>query len=248
MSQDSLNTGLKLLERPENVEASLWRRFRFDSDAGCRQQLFLIYQPRAQKLASHQFSRRPCYGLTRYDFEQLAYEGLLQALDKFDPTEGTPFPGYFKLRVLGAITDGLNRSSEGAAQYSAKKQIERERLRSIRSKPTYTPGNPLVELTDIVVDLALGLMLEESAMVAGEDKPDPARQAYETLAWKQLRCAVREELSRLPRKELIVIEQHYIYGVSFSQIANVMGLSPARISQLHRSGLEVMRSRLDVFI
>lgn len=240
--------GLKLLERTENVEASLWRRFRIEGDVECRQRLFLLHQPRARSLALRQFSRRPCYGLTRSDFEQLAYEGLLKALDRFDPLEGTPFPGYFKLHVLGMITDGLNCSSEGAAQFSTRRRMEKERLRSIRPSPKPKPDNPLGELTDIVIDLAIGLMLEETAIVADEDKPDPARDAYGNLAWKQLRQAVRAELSRLPAKELVVIEQHYIYGVRFSQIANLMGVSPARISQLHRSGLEAMRGRLDVFI
>jgi RNA polymerase sigma factor for flagellar operon FliA len=240
--------GLALVERPEKVEAALWRRLRFEQDIECRHKLFFLYQPRVQKVAKSQFYRRPNYGLSRLDFEQLAYEGLLQAIDRFDPLEGTPFKNYSSMRVIGAIADGIGRSSEGATQYVARRKLEQERLRSIRSKPKVSDLNPVNELRELVVELALGLILEETAMVADHNTPDPAPAGYESMAWKQLRQGVRLELLKLPEKELIVIEQHYMFGLSFSHIADLLGVTAARVSQLHRSGLNAMRARLKGFM
>jgi RNA polymerase sigma factor for flagellar operon FliA len=40
------------------------------------------------------------------------------------------------------------------------------------------------------------------------------------------------------------VRQHYDHGLSFAQVAQLMGLSRGRISQLHRAALDRLRKRL----
>ena len=81
-------SGLELVQKIENVEASLWRRLKFSNDIDCRQKLFALHQDMARKIAVKQFYNRPSYGLCKQDFQQLAYQGLLQSIDRFNPTTG----------------------------------------------------------------------------------------------------------------------------------------------------------------
>jgi RNA polymerase sigma factor FliA len=44
-----------------------------------------------------------------------------------------------------------------------------------------------------------------------------------------------------------VLRQHYETGLSFAQIAELLGVTRGRISQLHRSAIERLRKRIGTF-
>src|SRR5689334_877835 len=103
-------SGLALIQRPQEVEASLWRRLRFEDEGQCRELLFNRHLALAKSIAWREYRRRPPHGLEREDFEQLAMSGLLEAIDRFDPLLGAPFASFAKHRIRGAVADGASRS------------------------------------------------------------------------------------------------------------------------------------------
>lgn len=238
--------GLRLVERAEAVEASLWRRLRLDSDGACREMLFDRYLELARAVARGERRRRPAYGLDRADLEQLAFRGLLEAIDRYDPLRGSPFPAYARPRIRGAISDGASHSSETSAQFSARRRIESERLRSLkagdRDKSAENGEDYLAQLAELAAGIAIGLMAENAA--GFHEGAGSGLDAYESLAWRELQINLAREVERLPDRERTVIRQHYLNGVAFSEIARMMGLSKGRISQLHGSALKRVRERL----
>lgn len=237
MSRDR-GAGLALLQRAEQVEASLWRRFRLERNDLCREDLFARYLSLAQAIAAREFRRRPAYGLERVDFEQLATAGLLEAIDRFDPLKGAPFVAFAKYRIRGAIVDGIARSSESGAQYSFRRRLEIERLQSLAANRDAT-ADPLAELSTMVAGLAIGLIAEG----AGHSAHDP----LESRAWREMQQTVIEEITRLPPAQRAVMENHYLRGVAFTQIAHLMGITKGRVSQLHRAAITQVRARLRRF-
>ncbi len=231
--------GLKLIERPAQVEAALWRRLRFGGDASCRTPLFDRYTPLARTLARTEFRRRPAYGLDRGDFEQLAFGGLLEAIDRYDPLRGAPFAAYARHRIRGAITDGLARSSEAAAQYTARQRIEEERVKSLLPARAQD-GNAIAELADLATALAIGIIAEDARLGAAQG----VLGAYESLYWRDLKLRVLEEIERLGEAERTVMQQHYVNEVPFTEIARLMRLSKGRIAQIHRAALKRLRERM----
>ncbi len=236
--------GITLVQRPAWVEASLWRRLRFEDQAACRETIFSNYHELARRIASFEFRRRPAYGLERIDFEQLAYRGLLEAIDRYDPLRATPFGAYARPRIRGAISDALARSSEAGARYSERRRLERERMQSLAPTQTLSASDPLAALTDLAVGLALGFLLEDTANLAGSIATEPMINGYHSVSWNEMQVCVLEEIAHLPDAERTVLEQHYLKGVSFTLIADMLGLSKGRISQLHRKALEHVRARL----
>jgi RNA polymerase sigma factor FliA len=243
MKQAAPQAGLKLLQRPKQVEASLWRRFRFERDIACREALFNRYHKLAGIIARHEFRRRPPYGLERQDFEQLAYGGLLEAIDRFDPLRGAPFEAYARHRIRGAISDGLARSSEIASQYSHRRRQEMERLASVAAGPNQGSGDFISDLASMATLLAIGWIAEEGRSAQG-GQASPRAEGYDTLAWRELEISVTQEIERLPEMERSVVHQHYINGLEFKKIAELLGLSKGRISQIHRAALERIRTHL----
>ena len=245
MMQAHSGNGLKLIQRPKKVEASLWRRFRFSNDLMCRERLFNRYSLMALKIARKQYGLRPPYGLEISDFEQFAYTGLLEAIDKFDPLRNVPFSAFARYRILGSITDGLASSSEGGAQYSYRRRIETDRLNSLNAD--LDEKDALEQMSDLVAGLALGLILENTGVFQSPTGEDPGPNAYETLSWREMQLRLKEEIDSLPSIEKTVIKQHYINGVAFVQIAQLLGLSKGRVSQIHKVAVERLRKRLGAF-
>jgi len=229
--------------RPPRVEASWWRRWRFEAQSDCRELLFRRYTPLARAIASRLFARGTGRRVDRHDFDHFAYEGLLHALERYDPLRGVPFDAYARPRIRGSIADGMAAMSEVSTQLSNRRRLEQERLKSLRSDAE-PDADPLAMLGDLVGGLAVGLILENMTGLVTIDGVDPAPSAYETLESRQLGALIAREVRRLPKGEAEVISHHYETGLSFAQIAELLGLSRGRISQLHHAGLKRLRKRI----
>lgn len=233
--------GIDLVLVPPRVEASLWRRFRFEREFRCREQIFTRYRGLARSLAARQLRNRPRNGIEQGDMEQFAYEGLLHAIDRYDPLRGIPFGAFARRRIIGCIADGASRMNEVDAQYSYRRRVENERMRSIAADPA---ADPLRALADLATGLAIGLMLEGTSLIEPANGADHRPNAYESLAWRELQALIAREIARLPDREAVIVRQHYENGISFAHIAQLLGLSKGRVSQLHASALTKLRARI----
>lgn len=235
--------GLELLADPLRVEAALWRRARFEDDPASRRQLFERYTPLARSVVARH--RRWRWKGEGGDLEQFAFEGLLQALDRFDPLRGIPFGAYARRRMSGAILDGMARMSDLEAQIGHRRRLQQERVRLLAGGRDGT--DPVTALADLVTDLALGLMLEGTGLIAPENGADTRPDPYEGLVWRETRRALAAEVERLPENEGAVVRQHYQLGLAFVQIAELLRLSRGRVAQLHRAALDRLARRLKQF-
>lgn len=235
-------TGIDLVLVPPRVEASLWRRFRFERELRCREQIFSRYRPLARSLVMRHLRVRPRNGIEQGDMEQFAYEGLLHAIDRYDPLRGIPFGAFARRRIIGSIADGTSQMTEMDAQYSYRRRAEQQRVRSLGIDPA--AADPLRALADLATGLALGLMLEGTSLIEPESGADHRPNAYESLAWRELQVQIAQEIARLPDREAVVIRHHYENGVSFTHVAQLLGLSKGRVSQLHASAIARLRARI----
>lgn len=231
-----------------DAERALWDACRRDGSAKAREALFSRYQPVARRIAWRFMRDDPSTPRELAELHQLASLGLLEAIDRYEPDRGVPFRYYCTRRIAGAIVEGISRSSEVNQQISTRRRIERERLRSVRGEAgeageARTLDEKLALIGDIAAELAIGLMLEDSTMVLTDER-DPAKDAYETMAWKQTVLQVAGAVDNLPERERSVIRHHYLEGVPFDQIAKLMGLSKGRISQIHKAAIGLLRKRL----
>lgn len=238
--------GLDLLLQPARVEASLWRRLRNGAESICREALFNRYVGLARTIAGRFFYGRQPPRPELTDYQQFAYTGLLQAIDRFDPLRGIPFQSFAQRRIAGSISDGVARMTELDAQLSQRRRIENERIRSIRMEGSERAeaGGAIPALAKLAAGLAIGLILEGTALVADEEALDPRPSAYDSLEFRQLQARLAEAVQALPKKEAAVITQHYLNGLSFTHIAELMELSRGRISQLHHSALRRLRKKI----
>jgi RNA polymerase sigma factor for flagellar operon FliA len=228
---------------PED-ERALWQACR-RGEMEAREALFSRYLPVARRIAWRFRRDHGAAPLAITELIQLGSVGLLEAIDRFKPELGVPFRYYCTRRVAGAIAEGIGRLSEVNQQITTRRRVERERLRSLREqgKEPQSLDEKLALIGAIAAELAVGIMLEDSVMYVANER-DPAKDAYETLAWKQAVHHIVRALEGLPERDHAVIRLHYIEGIPFEQIGRLMGLSKGRISQLHKQALGLLRKRL----
>src|ERR1700761_994792 len=80
-------------------ERELWRRFTVHRDQAARAELVELYMPLARRMASRYAGVSEPYD----DLLQVASLGLLNAVDRFDASRGTPFAGFAKPTILGEL-------------------------------------------------------------------------------------------------------------------------------------------------
>jgi len=225
-------------------EAVLWARIRGGS-AEAREAMFDRHTVFARQIAARQYRDRTRGDLELTELRQLAYAGLLEAIDRFDPERGVPFRGYASRRITGSVIDGIARASEVREQIAFRTRLRAERVRSLAPEASDQLGAPdaLQALAELAAGLAIGFLLD-GGLAADEDTADRAPTAYDGLAWKETVQGLRDAMADLPEREQFIVRQHYLHGVAFDLIAKLLGLSKGRVSQLHREAIRRLRKRI----
>jgi RNA polymerase sigma factor for flagellar operon FliA len=233
------------------AEASLWSSLREQGVAEARLALFDLHLPFARNMARRLYRERSRGDIDLADLNQLACEGLLEAIDRFDPGRGAPFRAFAARRISGNIADGVARMSEVREQMSWARRIQRERIRSLGpDTDELTLSAAMDVLTDLAVGLALGFMLEGTSLyVDGEQDekraPAPGAGAYESVAWRELTHLLDEELAGLDERERTILHRHYVQGLTFEYLGSLLGITKGRVSQLHKAALIKLRKRMN---
>lgn len=216
-------------------EYELWTRYLRRNDAEARDYLFLKYLPWARRVAGNVYARLKVPQLEWADFAQNAVVGMLEAMSRYDPDRGWDFMAYAKLRVQGAVFNGVRIYLTGVDRASRSERFV-ERLDSIADREE-DPADPLTGFIDTVASLGLGFLLESV-------EETPSAQSHLTGEQSALRRRLLEAMESLGDRERVVMSAHYLDHVPFRDIAHSLKLTKGRISQIHKTGLAKLRERL----
>lgn len=215
----------------------LWQRWQAERSADCRAALFLHYSSWMRTLAAG-LMRTYRYPLAEWnDYLHCAAIGLLSAIDAYELDRNTPFEAYAFHRIKGATLNGLT-----CYISEAKKNTELDEAAiefASRLDDSYEEHeDPLVNVIDAVVGLALGRFLELGVRVNDDDVENGPHHYYEDQSSTSL---LNDLLAELPEREQYVISAHYLNQMSFKEIAESMAISQPRVTQLHHQALRRLR-------
>ncbi|GAB2842921.1 FliA/WhiG family RNA polymerase sigma factor [Pseudoduganella ginsengisoli] len=220
-------------------EETLWAAVRAGDDAA-RARLLEAYLPFAGVMAARMYAGRIEHDLDYEDYLQFGTIGLIEAADRYDPAHGVLFKTYAAHRINGAIQNGLEQMSEKRVQVST-----RQRLRAERREGAVIAEDKDVfqQLADIAVGLAIGYLIDEPEAYLQEDASAPPVQ-YGGMELQQLRNRMQALVDGLPPRERLVIKYHYLQQLPFNLIAESMGLTKGRVSQIHSKALALLREAM----
>ncbi|MFQ5569732.1 MAG: sigma-70 family RNA polymerase sigma factor [Rhodothermales bacterium] len=195
------------------------------------------------------------------DLENVGMLGLLQALDSYDPTRRTPFVSYAYGRVRGAVVDYLRSidvlprerrrrlaQAQQAVEVLRQQQGGEPEDRDIADHLDITLSDYHRLLTDAQRRYALSLHApvgNENDQVVLETIPnDDAMTAFEQIDRASLHAYIATLIKDLPEREQTILALYYFENLRLREIAQLMSLTEARISQILSKILLGLRTRL----
>jgi RNA polymerase sigma factor for flagellar operon FliA len=175
------------------------------------------------------------------DMRSYASEGALTAARTFDAEAGVPFAQWAKLKMRGAVLDGLRADAElPRAMHEQLRALDRAGsthegtvLEAAASPPgSATAADALLSdrLAAMATAYAAGLLLKHGSE-ADDTMVDPHANPEEEVAREQLNAAVRSAIAERPEQERSLLEQHYFHDRPLSEASG--GLSRGWACRLH---------------
>jgi RNA polymerase sigma factor for flagellar operon FliA len=242
-----------------NIE--MWQKWKEDKDIQAKKQLIEHYLPLVDYVTNRMAIGLP-KNVSKDDLASNGVMGLIDAIEKFDYRRGLQFETYASWRIRGAMIDALR-------QGDWVPRSVREKAKKIEEAYQYLEQQHLRSVSDAEISAYLSVserdfqqMLQEIAVTTVCSLEDPIREEESETRlsmlvdekaknpdYKVQEFFLKESLikgiERLTEKERIVVSLFYYEELSLSEIAEVMSLSPSRISQLHSKAILRLRGALE---
>jgi RNA polymerase sigma-B factor len=234
-------------------EKELWKRFKDGGDRAAREELVALYMPMARRMAKRYSGVVEPYD----DLLQVASLGLLNAVDRFDASRGTPFAGFAKPTILGELKRYFRdkvwtiRVPRSIHDRMGRIESATEDLTEDLSRPP-SPKELAAKLGIPVGEVLEALEAQENRRPLGLDTPirgdeggeSPPEWIGEVDGGYELiddRLTLESVLPSLDEREREMLRLRFIEELPQSKIAEQIGCSQMHVSRLLRATLERMR-------
>lgn len=203
--------------------------------------------------------RRVPASVSRDDLASAGSLALVLAARAYDPSTGVPFARYASLRIRGALVDELRSmdwASRGARARVRELTDTTERLTgALGRRPTReelaSALGTRVETVDEIrhdaerrvlsIDATDGVGIVDTIVDAGQT-PEQAAIATERLRW------LRSAVDTLPERLQVVVRGIFLEDRSVAELADELGVTQSRISQLRTEALGLLRDGLNTHL
>jgi RNA polymerase sigma factor for flagellar operon FliA len=260
MAMQAVNAGgapPELVARAEELE-SLWQAWGERRDLDARNRLATLYYPLVRNIArmmARSLTGRGDLG----DLESFGSEGLLAAIERFDPARGFDFSGFAAYRIRYSILDGVRSADwvpRSVRDYERHlRAVEEESFaRNGRAPSAEEQANELGVSPDelrrmkgLTARTVLSTIAPSPDQHDGWSANDPVAEGADPLGAamaREVMDAVREGLARLPDRQRTVIALSLDGGATLAEIGRHLGVTESRACQIRTSGMRTLRSYL----
>ncbi len=218
------------------------------------------YLPLVKRIAYHLKGRLPDSVFVE-DLIQSGIIGLMEAMQKFDDSQGASFETYAGIRIRGAMLDEIRKGDWTPRSVHRKSREVSDAINRLESKL----GR---EAKDDEIAKEMGISIDEyhkvlkdtnGAQLLSIDEPDHDELSEDRmvgsfmtplaeLAESGFQQALVEQIAQLPEKEKLVMALYYDEELNLKEIGEVLDVSESRVSQIHSQAVKRLRARLDSWI
>jgi RNA polymerase sigma factor for flagellar operon FliA len=254
---------------PRVAAFELWQRYRAPGrPESSEEELVRTYLPLVKTVVGRLAMTLPPH-VSAEDLHSVGLIGLLHAVRNFNPSLGTPFEPYARLRIRGAVLDELRRMDWATRYVHAKARQVQAAMGQLEQSLGRLP-------TDAEMAAALGLSMEDYARWLDEIRPAtfisldvaPSAEADDDTGSdrldheagqeledgdapsdqalrRDLARVIRERIEHLPELQRKILAMHYFEDLRLKEIAHSLGFSEAHICQTHAKAILAIRAHLE---
>lgn len=225
--------------------------------AGSANDMVIQHVPLVKRIAFHLMGRLPD-SVQADDLIQAGMIGLLEAIKKYDQSQGASFETYAGIRIRGSMLDEVRRADWTPRSVHKKSRMVSEAIKEVEN----SLGRDARD-TDIAEHLGVDLgeynqMLQDSTgcktlsveelTEAGDHTLKDAERMDAApdnlLEQENFRLALAQAIKGLPERERLVVSLYYDEELNLREIGKVLDISESRVSQINSQAMLRLRSRL----
>ena len=253
--------GMSLFE--QKTEEELWIEFRKTESIQLRDAFIRQYMPLVKYVAGKVAVGMP--GNVEFDdlvgFGQF---GLLDAIEKYDPSKNVKFKTYAVTRIRGAIFDELRQIDWVPRSVRQKSREIEDAINTLESRLGRTASDAeIAESLGVSEDVYHRIIMKVSGTSVlslndvwhngddaanasiGDSIESPSSMNPDAIVEREeIKKVIVQAINELPEKEKMVIVLYYHEDLTFKEIGQVLNVSESRISQLHTKANLRMRAKL----
>jgi RNA polymerase sigma factor for flagellar operon FliA len=220
----------------------LWTLFSETKSIEVRNEIVTRHMGLAQYVANRYRARAPEHQSIE-DLVSYAYEGLIDSVEKFDPSMGFQFPTYAVRRISGAILDGLRK--EDPLPRSARKRVKDFEVVYAMlfemggREPTHHEVAEAMRISQEELGYIQRDAQSQYKFLDAQDIPATVDTRHEdpTLHSELSDIAnfLAQRLCNLSETERNFVISHYAAGLTLTELAGMLSVSESRLAQLRRS-------------
>jgi RNA polymerase sigma factor for flagellar operon FliA len=216
-------------------------------------ELITEHLPLVGHLVRELMHRLPAH-VNRDDLVSAGTVALVLSARGFDPSRGVPFARFAAIRIRGALTDEL-RTMDWASRAVRSRAREVEAVRSMlaarlarspqRHEVAQAMGVPVEELDSLDADVHRASVLSLQSLTpddTAELLPTSSDGPENLLVRREQLGMLRDAIAELPDRLRLVVEQYFFAQRKMADIAEQLGVTESRVSQLRSEALAMLRA------
>jgi RNA polymerase sigma factor for flagellar operon FliA len=217
------------------------------------------YAPLVRRIAHQMIAKLPA-NVELDDMIQAGMIGLMDAMQRFEESQGTQFEVYATSRIRGAMLDELRagdwlprsaRKSQRDIENAIHRLEQRLQRGPLEAEIARELGVSVPEYQELLTE-ARGAQLVYLDDLAGSDSEDYLErhvaqvggEPHEILREKRFRTALVAAIEELPEREKLLMSMYYEQDMNLREIGAVMGVTESRVCQLHSQAVARLRAKL----
>jgi RNA polymerase sigma factor for flagellar operon FliA len=196
------------------------------------------------------------------DLVNVGIIGLIQALERYDPSRDNKFMTYAVFRIKGAVLSEL-RSRDFLGRTTRKKirnlekayiKLEQKLGRDVEDQEVADEMNmDLDQFYQVKRMSSISFVSFEEIGYSSKDEKEQflggllggnGRDALSMTAVKEIKAKLAGHIEYLPEKERLVVSMYYSDEMTMKEIGRVLGITESRVSQIHSQAVIRLRSKL----
>lgn len=199
--------------------------------------------------------------------EDIINEGviaIMKGIDRYDPERDNKFETFISRRIRGMIIDLVRKNDwmprDFRKQVKAMETVQNTLSRNLGRPPSDEEVAAAMEMdlkkyrkfqrmSTMMNVLSLDMITDEegehqSMQLSSSDADSQPERAF---LEEESRKILAEAVNSLKEKEKLVISLYYVEELNMGQIAQVLGVSEPRISQIHSSAIRKLKAYMSTY-
>ncbi|MCB0393607.1 MAG: FliA/WhiG family RNA polymerase sigma factor [Bdellovibrionales bacterium] len=247
--------------------SSLLKKYKEDPHkltADQKDKLIMEYAPLIKFIAQKIAIRLPS-NIELDDLISSGVIGLMDAIEKYDPSRDNTFKTYAEFRIRGAILDELRAQDWVPRSVRDKaKLLDRTLVKLEADLGRTATDEEVAEKLNITIDEFHDLVnqvrpvsllsIDDQATFSNVDKKSimnildgcKISNPFNQLNLKTVKEIVTRSIMELPEKQRLVLSLYYYEDLNLKEIGKVLRVTESRVSQLHAQAVSRLRGKLSI--